>query len=391
VAVLCPGRRELPVKNTCGGSTARRRAGRRDRRLGLYGRGYDRLVDVVIGGQFGSEGKGQIAAYLAPAYDVLVRVGGPNAGHKVYEEPEPFTFHHLPSGTMRNGKAHIVIGPGAVIAVEGMLNEISKCELSKSRLSIDPQAMVIDAKDVQRESDLVKRIGSTGQGVGLATVRKILRTSASPPVRLASSIRAFKEYLRETRTVLDDAYAAGRRVFLEGTQGSGLSLHHGSYPHVTSRDTTVSGCLAEAGIAPTRVRRIIMVCRTYPIRVGSPKEGDSGPMRNELTLQNIHRRSGMPLAKLEKTERTSTTNRERRIAEFDWCLLRRASSLNGPTDLALTFVDYLSIKNRAARRFEQLTTPTIHFIEESERVSAAPVSLIAARFNFRSIIDRRNW
>jgi adenylosuccinate synthase len=360
-------------------------------RLGLYGRSYDRLVDVLVGGQYGSEGKGQIAAYLAPAYDVLVRVGGPNAGHKVYEEPEPFTFHHLPSGTRRNAQAHVVIGPGAVISVEGIMNEISKCELSKERLSIDPQAMIIDPRDVRGESGLVKKIGSTGQGVGLATVRKILRTSASPPVRLAEAVPAFKEYLRETRTVLDDAFAAGKRVFLEGTQGSGLSLHHGNYPHVTSRDTTVSGCLAEAGIAPTRVRRIVMVCRTYPIRVGSPKSGDSGPMTNELTLKDIHRRSGIPLEELEKTERTSTTNRERRIAEFDWSLLRKASSLNGPTDIALTFVDYLSIKNRAARRFEQLSEPTIHFIEEIERVASAPVSLIATRFNFRSIIDRRNW
>ena len=188
-------------------------------RLGLYGRSYDRLVDVLVGGQYGSEGKGQIAAYLAPAYDLLLRVGGPNAGHKVYEEPEPFTFHHLPSGTRRNTQAHVVIGPGAVISVEGILNEISKCELSKERLSIDPQAMIIDPTDVRGEVDLVKGIGSTGQGVGLATVRKILRTSASPPVKLAANVSAFKDYLQEARKVLDDAFAKGQRVFLEGYSG----------------------------------------------------------------------------------------------------------------------------------------------------------------------------
>jgi adenylosuccinate synthase len=305
-------------------------------RLGLYGRSYDRLVDVLVGGQYGSEGKGQIAAYLAPTYDVLIRVGGPNAGHKVYEEPEPVTFHHLPSGTMRNAQAQVVIGPGAVIAVRGLLEEIAQCELSQDRLSIDPQAMIIDAADVRRESSLVRKIGSTGQGVGFATVRKILRTSASPPVRLAASVRALRPYLRETRDVLDDAFAAGKRVFLEGTQGSGLSLHHGHYPYVTSRDTTVSGCLAEAGIAPTRVRRIVMVCRTYPIRVGSPRSGDSGPMTNELTLREIHRRSEIPLTELRRTERTSTTNRKRRIAEFDWCLLRKASCIWLPGQLTET-------------------------------------------------------
>jgi len=130
-----------------------------------------------------------------------------------------------------------------------------------------------------------------------------------------------------------------------------------------------------------------MVCRTYPIRV----EGPSGPIGMELSWDEISRRSGIPAEELERTEKTSTTKRRRRVAEFDWTLLRRAASLNGPTDIALTFVDYLSIKNRDARRFEQLTEETIRFIEEVERVAAAPVSLIATRFHVRSIIDRRAW
>ena len=165
----------------------------------------------------------------------------------------------------------------------------------------------------------------------------------------------------------------------------------GRYPFVTSRDTTVSGCLAEAGIAPSRVRRTLLVCRTYPIRVESPAAGDSGPMENEITLKEVSRRSRIPLAELRKTERTSTTKRRRRIAEFDWSLLRQSVSLNGPTDIALTFADYLGIENRGARRFEQLSDDTIQFIEEVERVAVAPVSLIATRFNVRSIIDRRKW
>jgi adenylosuccinate synthase len=359
--------------------------------LGLYGRGYDRLVDVMIGGQYGSEGKGHLASYLADEYDILARVGGPNAGHKVYEEPEPYTFHHLPSGTRRNQRARIVLGPGAVLSLTGLLKEVGDCELSAERLVIDPQAMIIEPDDVTTERELVARIGSTGQGVGAASVRKIQRSSASPAVRLAKDVPDLAPFIREARVLFEDAFVMGQRVFLEGTQGTGLSLHHGNYPHVTSRDTTVSGCLAEAGLAPSRVRKVIMVCRSYPIRVGSPKTGDSGFMRKELTLEDIARRSGIPIEELARTERTSTTNRERRIAEFDWVLLRKAASLNAPTDIALSFADYLSIKNRAARRFEQLTEETIRFIEEVERVAAAPVSLIATQFHFRSIIDRRAW
>ena len=359
--------------------------------LGLYGRSYDRLVDVLVGGEYGSEGKGQIAAYLAPEYGVLVRVGGPNAGHTVFEEPEPFTFHQLPSGTRRNPESQLILGPGAVISVDRLLDEIAKCEISRERLAIDPQALIIDAEDIDAERDLVGKIGSTGQGVGAATARKILRTSAKPLVQLAKDEPQLKEYIKETRLVLDDAFAAGQHILLEGTQGTGLSLHHGNYPHVTSRDTTVSGCLAEAGISPSRVRRTLLVCRTYPIRVQSPMDGDSGPMTNEITLSEIARRSGVPLKELIKTERTSTTNRKRRIAEFDWCLFRQAVSLNGPTDVVLTFADYLCIKNRYARRFEQLEAGTIQFIEELQRVAAAPVSLVATGFHFRSVIDRRNW
>jgi adenylosuccinate synthase len=113
--------------------------------LGLLGRGYDRVVDVLVGGQYGSEGKGQVAAYLAPEYDVLVRVGGPNAGHSVYEEPEPFVFHSLPSGTRKAPKAQIVIGAGAVVNLDSLWREINQCQLDQKRLTIDPQVMMITA------------------------------------------------------------------------------------------------------------------------------------------------------------------------------------------------------------------------------------------------------
>jgi adenylosuccinate synthase len=114
-------------------------------------------------------------------------------------------------------------------------------------------------------------------------------------------------------------------------------------------------------------------------------------MGAEISWAEVSRRSGISVAKLRSAERTSTTNRRRRVAEFDWSLLRKAASLNGPTDIALTFTDYLSQANQRARRFEQLETETIRFIEEVERVAAAPVSLISTRFAYRSIIDRRAW
>lgn len=359
--------------------------------LGLYGHEYDRIVDVLVGGQYGSEGKGNIASYIAKDYDYLVRVGGPNAGHKVYLNPRPYIFHHLPSGTLHSN-ANLIIAPGAVINPKKILREISDCSISCERLSIDPKAMIITQNDIDNEAGLKNDISSTQSGTGFALARKIMNRGKSDVV-LARDVDDLRPFIKDTLKVLDTAFLKGKKVLVEGTQGTALSLYHGFYPHVTSRDTTVAGCLSESGISPNRVRKVIMVCRTYPIRVQDPEENGktSGRMNQEITLEEISERCGLNIEDLRQTEITSTTNRKRRIGEFEWDTLRKSSSLNAPTDIALTFVDYLDAKNRDARRFDQLTDETIRFIEEVERVAFAPVSLISTRFHHRSIIDRRNW
>ncbi len=130
-----------------------------------------------------------------------------------------------------------------------------------------------------------------------------------------------------------------------------------------------------------------MVCRTYPIRVGGP----SGDMTLEINYEELARRSGIDISELLKTETTTTTKKQRRLAEFDWEQLRHSTLLNGPTDIALTFVDYLDKANRTAFRFDQLSVDSVRFIEEVERVSGVPVSLISTNFHWRNIIDRRSW
>lgn len=358
-------------------------------RISLYGKNNTGYVDVIVGGQYGSEGKGQIAAFLANEYDLHVRVGGPNAGHTVYEDPKPYIHHQLPSAT-RRCNAHLLLGPGMVLNVEKLLSEIADCEVEYDRLSIDPHVMIICEEDIEAEDDVKENIGSTRQGVGQATARRITERGKAS-VLMAKDIPELKPFIRTAVDILTKTFARSGKVLLEGTQGTGLSIYHGMYPYVTSRDTTVSGCLAEAGIPPSRVRRVVMVCRTYPIRVESPKKGTSGPMGDEIDWNIISKRSCIDLAELQENEITSTTHRKRRVCEFDWELLQKATSLNRPSDIALTFTDYISIKNREAMRFEQLTQDTLNFIEEIEHVAKARVSLIGTGFNPRSIIDRREW
>ena len=186
---------------------------------------------------------------------------------------------------------------------------------------------------------------------------------------------------------LEKAYVRGEKILLEGTQGTGLSIFHGDYPSVTSRDTTVSGCLSEAGIGPRRVNRIVLVCRTYPIRVG----GQSGGFSREIDWETVSERSGIPVEELHGHEVGSVSGKQRRVGEFDWEMLRRACHLNSPTDVALTFVDYLDKVNGNAIRFDQLTPETIEFVEDIEMVAGVPCSLMANGFDYKCVIDRRRW
>lgn len=375
-------------------------------RLGLYAPSTTRYVDVIIGGGYGSEGKGHVAAYLARNYDVLVRVGGPNAGHTVSSESGIYTYHQLPSGA-RDTDAKLLLGPGMTIRVDELLEEIKECGVSPDRLYIDPQAMIIEDADIESEKQLKEKIASTGRGSGAAAARRINGRQPSA-IRLAKDIEQLKSYVGDAEPYrgsivanLETAYREGCSILLEGTQGSGLSLYHGPHPYVTSRDTNVAGCLAEAGISPARVRRILMVVRPTPIRVGNPdNEGEtSGPLKHEVTFADVAKDAGLDPIEVTKQEITSTTKRPRRVGWFEWDQFRKACVLNAPTDIVLTFADYVDADNQNARRFEQLTENTIKFIEELERVSQAPVSLINTRFmrdeertvDLRSMIDRRNW
>ncbi|MGA2667336.1 MAG: adenylosuccinate synthetase, partial [Ignavibacteria bacterium] len=347
-------------------------------------------VDVIIGGQFGSEGKGQIAAYLSPEYDCLIRIGGPNAGHSVFETPKHDVFHLLPSGTRRNPFSKLIIGPGAVISIEKLITEIKEFGVEDmDRLLIDENTTVITKADIEYEKRFQEKISSTAQGVGKATANNILNRLRGLDNHKAKNYRKqLGRYLGHAQEELERLYAQNKKILLEGTQGTLLSLHHGMYPNVTSRDTTVSGCLSEAGISPKRVRKIIMVTRTYPIRVG----GNSGPFNSkEIKFDDISIRSHKKLEVIKKMEITSTTKRDRRIAEFSWSLFRKACELNSPTDIALTFADYISQDNERARRYDQLTSETRQMIEEIERCSGVKVSLIGTCFDYRAVIDRRNW
>lgn len=299
-------------------------------------------LTVLVGGQYGSEGKGAIAAKIANDYQVHVRVGSHNAGHTIYWSGEKHVMQSIPCGWI-NPNAVIVIGRGALLNMKQFMKELVNIQRFYpdfiKRLVIDPETGILDDRFHEMEGgvdgEMHKRIGSTGEGVGPARVARLNR---DPEQYYQFKDIAKKYGLEECLTENTPKYIAtaqdmGMNVLIEGTQGSALSLLHSYWPYCTSIDTNAAGIISEVGIAPTRVTNVLMVVRSYPIRVA----GNSGPMKGEITWEELSKRIGKDMV----PEKTTVTKKVRRIAEWDDKLFEQSCILNAPTEIALTFADYI--------------------------------------------------
>lgn len=316
-------------------------------------------LTVVVGGQYGSEGKGKLVSHLAGAGApvAVVRCGGPNAGHTADDgEGRRAVLRQLPSGAVYPD-CGLMLAAGMQIDVDLLLEEAGALGVDERRLTVDPGAVLIEERDAKAEvrSGLGQRIGSTQTGTGAAIARKVMRGQG---VRRATDDPRLAPFLGDVAGVLSDLLLAGTHVVVEGSQGAGLSLHHGSWPHVTGRDTTAAAFLSEAGLPPRAVTDVAVVLRTYPIRVA----GSSGPL-NEIGWDEVARRSNAPV-KLE--ERTTVTRRLRRIGEFDWALAKRAVLLNGPSALAVHGLDYLDRRDLGCRKERRLSRASRGFVDALE-------------------------
>jgi len=315
-------------------------------------------ISIVVGGQFGSEGKGKIASYIAQAMGAAaaVRVGGPNSGHSVVDrEGNLFVFKHLPTSAILDG-IYCIISAGTYIDPSILRKEIEISGLDESRLIIDPNAMIIQAGDIQSEQkgQLIDQIGSTGSGTGAAVQR---RTQRKRNTELARDCKSLANFIRPTIPLLRSMLDNGKRIILEGTQGFGLSLLHSPYyPFATSRDTTAAGVLSESGLSPVDVDDVVLVLRSFPIRVG----GNSGPLPREVDWDFVTRRAGSEEPILEYT---SVTKKVRRVAEFDPAIVLDAIRANMPTRIALNHIDYFDVNCRVQSKFTELARREIAKIE----------------------------
>jgi len=327
-------------------------------------------ITVVVGGQFGGEGKGKMTANLCREheFDVAVRCGGPNSGHTITIDNKQVVLRQIPAGVV-NPHTKLFLAAGCLIDLDVLLDEIDSFNLSPDRLGVDYNAAIIDEKYVQEEENtgLGVRIGSTCTGTGIAVAKRVLRGGA---LKLAKDVPELKPYLANVSDEVMVSHTSGKRIVIEGTQGFGLSVYHSPYyPYATSRDTTASAFLSEVGISPLAVSDVIMVIRTFPIRV----EGNSGPLPKEIDWGTIQRESGYPHM---IREFTTVTRNLRRVARFDLNIVKKAVITNMPTHVALMGVDYLNYENKGIRYYEKLTQETKEFIYWLERELKAKVSFV---------------
>ena len=299
-------------------------------------------VSIVIGGQFGSEGKGKVALEIvrrsrAPA--VAVRVGGPNSGHTAYDRSgTKHVLRQLPAACV-DGNVDVVLPAGSYIDVDVLLTEIEKLDYPRDRIHVSAYAHIIRAehREWEKAAGLTETISSTGSGVGAAVMASVAREAANFPLRsaFAEDHARLESYVKDTSSYLRERIESGNRVVIEGTQGFGLSLLEGGYwPKATSRSTTAAGALSEVGLSPVDVDDITMVIRSYPIRVA----GDSGPLPGETTWEEIAQKTG---GKRDLREYTTVTGKLRRVGYFDPEIVRRALDVNMPSRLVLNHLDYV--------------------------------------------------
>lgn len=354
-------------------------------------------ITAMIGGQWGSEGKGVIAAHIAHEYDYHVRVGAPNAGHS-FLGPDPITgrrtklwkMQTIPCGWI-NPKATLLIGAGGLVDPELLMREASEiAEVDPTiwdRLFIDPACGVLDARFHEQEGgvngEMHKRIGSTGEGVGPAREARISRDPQR--FRLFKDLQEWDHRFRVFRTTdvagaLWGARMMEKSIFLEGAQGQGLSLIHGPWPYCTSTDPGPAQLCADAGLPPTALTDVLAVFRTFPIRVA----GNSGPLPNEITWEELAKETGIP----GLCERTTVTKKVRRVARWSDDIAQRCKMLHAPTMVAVTFMDYLDPANAGTNDLFSLSYDAIRFLQHVEETTGAVVKYVGTGGPDLTVITR---
>ena len=329
---------------------------------------------IIVGGFFGDEGKGKIVAHVAfadkPA--IIARGGiGPNAGHTVEVKGRKYGVRMIPSGFVYPD-ARLLIGAGVLVDPRVFLSETTLLDVSQ-RIGIDYRCAIIETKHIDADRDdphLAQTIGSTGTGCGPAAADRARRVTIQ-----VREVRELSPFLTDAAAEVNRALVDEKNVILEGSQGFGISLFYGTFPYVTSKDTTASQLAADVGVGPTRIDETIVVFKTFPTRVGS------GPFETQMRDEEAR--------KLEIEEFGTVTGRPRRIGWWDSKMAAYSAMINGATQAAITGLDKLDPAVRGVNQYDDLSAKVRKFVREAEKDAGVPFTLLSTGPELAEIVDLR--
>ncbi|MFA5050069.1 MAG: adenylosuccinate synthetase [Candidatus Micrarchaeia archaeon] len=325
---------------------------------------------VLVGGQYGDEGKGKIISHIAlnDKPEIVARGGvGPNAGHEVWYKGKRYPMRMLSGGFVYE-KAKIMIGAGVLVNPEVFLKEVEALEV-EGRAFIDKRCTIITKEQIDEDSksENSAKIGTTKTGCGPAMKERVSRTA-----KLAQEFSELKKYLVDVPAEVHNS----KNVLVEGSQGFMLSNLYGTYPFVTSKDVSASTIAADVGLGPKDIKHVIMVIKSYTTRVGN------GPFNGEISKEEAE--------KLGYQEFGTVTGRPRRISkDLHFDDLRLSAQINSADIIALTKLDVKFPANKGIKSFSHLTTQAKQFIQLVEKELNVPVGLIGTGKDAEEIIDRR--
>ena len=329
---------------------------------------------VTVGGFYGDEGKGKIIAYLAinDKYNVAARGGvGPNAGHTFVQNNNEYKVRMLPSAVL-NKDTRLLIGSGVLVEPNTLLREINAFN-AVDRTFIDFQCGIIEQHHLEKDkedSHLKDTIGTTGTGTGPANAERALRR-----IKLAKDIPEVALFLEDVSNSINYSIDNKENVLIEGTQGTFLSLYHGIYPFVTSKDVTASAICSDVGVGPKKIDEVLIVFKSYVTRVGE------GPLTNEISSEEAKEKNWL--------EYGSVTGRQRRAAPFNFTLAKKSIQINSATQIALTKLDIVFPQCKGIKDYSKLTKEAVQFVENIESETGLPVTIIGTGAEINDTIDRR--
>lgn len=334
---------------------------------------------VIVDAFWGDAGKGAVGAWMAYILNAKIAFrgcGGPGAEHGIFFQNKYIKTNQLPLSFLLKG-CNVGIGPGTAVDPIKLFEEIERFKLSPEQIRIDPRCPIVTREHIhlERNSANMKKIGSTFSGMGRCMSDAVLRTAI-----LAQNVPELKKYIGDVPGLVNET-ASKHNVILESSQGFGLSRYFGVDNYVTSVDVTTGSVIAGVGLDWRLLKKVILVVKAFPTREGTGPMGDV----EEFTLDEMKKLGIVEVSSIINPE-TGKQQIRRKAKGIDWNILKKATTVNGATEIALTFAEHFDPEVKDSTRWSELTKKVRELIEKIEEVTNAPVTMVNTGKPFNSFV-----